>query len=85
MQFGWEISTLNPVAYSCWFHFRRKPTDQEKNEGIGIVPKYYNSLKTFPYAIQKHLSMHQSDFPCKYKYKSLKDQCFGISKEDNCI
>ena len=40
-----------------------------------------NSLKTFPYAIQKHLAMHQSDFTWKYPIESLKDQCKLVFEE----
>ena len=66
---------LSPVAHigldfkkvvSDLFHFGRELMYQEKNKTIGIVPKQNNSLKTFPYAIQKHLVMHQSDITCKY-------------------
>ena len=32
---------------------------------IGRAPKHYNSIETFPYAIQKHLVMHQSNFTLK--------------------
>ena len=47
---------------SRWLHFSRNQIYQEKNEDIRIVPKQNNSLKAFPYAIQEHLAMHQSDF-----------------------
>ena len=33
---------------------------QEKNEAIRIAPKHDNSLKTSPFAMQKHHAMHQS-------------------------
>ena len=35
---------------------------KKKNETIIIAPKHNSSLETFPYAIQKHLTMRQSDF-----------------------
>ena len=54
---------------------------QEKNKAIGIVPKYNNSLRIVPYAIQKHITMYQFDFTCKYPIKSLKDQCRLVPEE----
>ena len=51
----------------------------EKNEAVGIALKHNSSLRTFPYAIQKSLAIHQSDFTCPVK--SLKDQCILISEE----
>ena len=76
MQFGLEIVTLSHIAYIT-VDFKKLISDlyhagyaltgkeniyQEKNEDIRIAPKHKNSLKTFPYATQKHLEMHQSDF-----------------------
>ena len=75
VQVGQEIFTLRLVAYitvdfkklvsdlfPCLFRFGRKRMHQEKNEAIRIAPTHNNSLETFPYAIQKHLTLYQSDF-----------------------
>ena len=43
---------------------------QEKSIDIRIIAKHDLSLKTFPYAIKKHLAMHQFDFTCKYSTRS---------------
>ena len=75
VQFGWETFILSPVAnrtvdfkelVSDLFHagsaFGRQRIYQEKNEAIRIAQKHNNSLETFPYAIQKYLAKHQSNF-----------------------
>ena len=49
---------INQTPILAWFHFGRKQIYQEKKEAIRIAPKHNNNLKTFPYAIQKHLAMH---------------------------
>ena len=55
---------------------------QGKSEAIRIAPKDNNSFETFPYAIQKHLSLRPSDLKhCKYPAKSLCDQCKLVSEE----
>ena len=70
MLFGRENFILSPAAYvtevgkrptSRWLRFGRQQIYQEKNEAIRIAAKHNSSLKTFRYAIQKHLAMHQSD------------------------
>ena len=53
----------------------------EKTKAVGIAPKHNNSLRTFPYAIQKHLVMLQSDLHANTQSKNLKDQCKCFSKE----
>ena len=70
VQFGWEIVTLNPEAYitvdfkvvSDPFHGGSTLVERESGEKRGYrnSPKHNNSLKTFPYTIQKHLAMHKS-------------------------
>ena len=55
--------TLSPVAYIS-VDFKKMLIDlfYIKKEKTRVAPKHNNSLETFPYAIQKHLAMHQSDF-----------------------
>ena len=69
VHFGREIFTFSPIAYitevckrpiSRWFLFGGQQIHQGKNEAIRIAPKHNNSLETFPYAIQKHLSCNES-------------------------
>ena len=71
VQFGREIFSSSHVAYikelskqpiPLWFRFGRQRIYHEKNGAIRIATKHNNSLKIFPYAIQKHLAMRQSDF-----------------------
>ena len=47
---------------SRWFRFGRKRIYQEKNEAIRTARKQNSNLETFPYTIQKHLAIRQSDF-----------------------
>ena len=61
VQFGREIFTLSLETFILALLWLEANQSRE-NVTIKIAPKHNNSLETFPYAIQKHLAMHQSDF-----------------------
>ena len=73
MQYKWEMffrfynSWLLRRCFATYFtliHFGRKRMYQEKKEAIAIATAGNSSLISFPYAIDKHLVMYQSDLPC---------------------
>ena len=79
---GLEIFTSSPVAYIT-ADFKKVLSNLFHTGSILIERECIKSTEEQGYwnVIQKHITMHQSDFTCKYSVKSLTNQCKLVSEE----